>query len=85
MILSENPATKFLINQSVSTSVKLVKPKANEDLKRPEKKKMKIKRTVIIYDKMLKRVNVAKLSRDIEKRTDRGFSGRYTELFKTPY
>ena len=34
---------------------------------------------------MLERVNVAKLSRDIEKRTDRGFSGRYTELFKTPY
>ena len=87
MVLSENPATKFLINQAVSTSFKLVKRKPNEGLNRAKKPKktMKKKRAVIIYNKMLKRVSRAKLSRDIEKRTDRGFSGSYTELLKTPY
>ena len=44
LILSENPATKFLINQSVSTSFKLVKRKPNEDLNRAKKPKKTTKK-----------------------------------------
>ena len=44
LILSENPATKFLINQSVSTSFKLVKRKPNEGLNRAKKTKKTTKK-----------------------------------------